>query len=356
MGALVWINRTLRKRNVRAGCRLQQPSYFEPTARRRTWRKAEQSWRAGVFWCTEAVVNDVIGVTKVGSGYYRSGTAQPSYKAVCGGEPACQAIRLNYDRTSFLRRDTRLFFAPRSTQLNRRATMSAPNNRSAIFAFVRAGGGGGRRSSGPGPTGRADRDDDRRLRMDGPRIIYQRLLAGEGQRNPIASPSSRPSEEAAQELRPPGESESPARPEGGAGRRPRLPAAGGRPRPPPRRAAGRKVCESRSRPGAEKASSRQAMNRATSGSRRSSSSPAGVSSPRPGGCARRAFLGPADLAAPRLVFEWRGRDEPASTGIRRRAGLPLFPICFQNGGPHDPPPSSRRCDAGNIRKRVCYED
>ena len=39
----------------------------------------------GCFWCTEAVFNDVIGVSKVESGYIGGTVANPTYKAVCAG-------------------------------------------------------------------------------------------------------------------------------------------------------------------------------------------------------------------------------------------------------------------------------
>ena len=35
----------------------------------------------GCFWCTEAVFRDVIGVSKVESGYIGGTLANPSYKA-----------------------------------------------------------------------------------------------------------------------------------------------------------------------------------------------------------------------------------------------------------------------------------
>src|SRR5687767_15608419 len=52
----------------------------------------------GCFWCTEAVFNDVIGVTKVESGYLGGHVPNPSYRAVCGGDTGhAEAIRVTYD-------------------------------------------------------------------------------------------------------------------------------------------------------------------------------------------------------------------------------------------------------------------
>ena len=42
----------------------------------------------GCFWCTEAVFNDVVGVTGVESGYIGGHKASPSYKEVCTGNTA----------------------------------------------------------------------------------------------------------------------------------------------------------------------------------------------------------------------------------------------------------------------------
>jgi len=47
---------------------------------------SEQSIIAGgCFWCTEAIFNDVIGVTEVESGYIGGNVPNPTYKDVCSG-------------------------------------------------------------------------------------------------------------------------------------------------------------------------------------------------------------------------------------------------------------------------------
>jgi peptide-methionine (S)-S-oxide reductase len=52
----------------------------------------------GCFWCTEAVFNDVIGVSKVESGYIGGTVPNPTYKQVCGGDTGhAEAIRVTFD-------------------------------------------------------------------------------------------------------------------------------------------------------------------------------------------------------------------------------------------------------------------
>jgi peptide-methionine (S)-S-oxide reductase len=52
----------------------------------------------GCFWCTEAVFRDVVGVGEVESGYIGGHVANPTYKAVCGGNTGhAEAIRVTYD-------------------------------------------------------------------------------------------------------------------------------------------------------------------------------------------------------------------------------------------------------------------
>ena len=76
----------------------------------------------GCFWCTEAVFNDVVGVTKVESGYTGGHVADPTYKQVCGGDTGhAEAIRITFD-PDVISYDELLdiFFATHDpTQLNR---------------------------------------------------------------------------------------------------------------------------------------------------------------------------------------------------------------------------------------------
>jgi peptide-methionine (S)-S-oxide reductase len=90
----------------------------------------------GCFWCTEAVFNDVIGVTKVESGYIGGHVADPTYKQVCGGDTGhAEAIRLTYDPAQIGYDDILdLFFATHDpTQLNRQGNDVGTQYRSAVF-------------------------------------------------------------------------------------------------------------------------------------------------------------------------------------------------------------------------------
>jgi peptide-methionine (S)-S-oxide reductase len=90
----------------------------------------------GCFWCTEAIFNDVIGVTKVESGYTGGHVANPSYKQVCGGDTGhAEAVRLHFD-PELISYDEMLdlFFATHDpTQLNRQGSDIGTQYRSAIF-------------------------------------------------------------------------------------------------------------------------------------------------------------------------------------------------------------------------------
>ena len=90
----------------------------------------------GCFWCTEAVFNDVVGVTKVESGYTGGDVANPTYKQVCGGDTGhAEAIRVTFDPDA-INYDELLdiFFATHDpTQLNRQGNDVGTQYRSAIF-------------------------------------------------------------------------------------------------------------------------------------------------------------------------------------------------------------------------------
>ena len=90
----------------------------------------------GCFWCTEAVFNDVVGVTKVESGYTGGSVADPTYKQVCGGDTGhAEAIRLTFD-PDVISYDELLdiFFATHDpTQLNRQGNDIGTQYRSALF-------------------------------------------------------------------------------------------------------------------------------------------------------------------------------------------------------------------------------
>ena len=90
----------------------------------------------GCFWCTEAVFNDVIGVSKVESGYIGGHVANPTYKQVCGGDTGhAEAIRVTFDSDVLSYGDLLDVFLGTHdpTQLNRQGNDIGTQYRSAIF-------------------------------------------------------------------------------------------------------------------------------------------------------------------------------------------------------------------------------
>ena len=90
----------------------------------------------GCFWCTEAVFNDVIGVTRVESGYIGGSVPNPTYKQVCGGDTGhAEAVRVSFDSEVIsLDEMFDIFLATHDpTQLNRQGNDVGTQYRSAIF-------------------------------------------------------------------------------------------------------------------------------------------------------------------------------------------------------------------------------
>lgn len=90
----------------------------------------------GCFWCTEAVFNDVIGVSSVESGYTGGTVDSPTYKQVCGGDTGhAEAIQVRFDPDVVNYGDLLdIFFAVHDpTQLNRQGNDVGTQYRSAIF-------------------------------------------------------------------------------------------------------------------------------------------------------------------------------------------------------------------------------
>ena len=90
----------------------------------------------GCFWCTDAIFKDVIGVSKVESGYTGGAMADPDYRQVCGGGTGhAEAVRLWFDPGVISYDDILdIFFATHDpTQLNRQGNDVGTQYRSAIF-------------------------------------------------------------------------------------------------------------------------------------------------------------------------------------------------------------------------------
>ena len=94
------------------------------------------TFAGGCFWCTEAVFNDVVGVTKVESGYIGGTTEHPTYREVCSGATGhAEAIRVTFDPDQVGLDDLLdIFFATHDpTQLNRQGNDVGTQYRSAVF-------------------------------------------------------------------------------------------------------------------------------------------------------------------------------------------------------------------------------
>ena len=90
----------------------------------------------GCFWCTEAVLVKVRGVTDVEVGYSNGQVARPSYEDVCTGRTECnEVVKLRYDPADItLREILEIFFVVHdSTTLNRQGGDVGTQYRSAIY-------------------------------------------------------------------------------------------------------------------------------------------------------------------------------------------------------------------------------
>ena len=90
----------------------------------------------GCFWCTEAVFKDLVGVSRVESGYTGGQTINPTYRQVCDGDTGhAEAIRITFDPETISYDDLLdIFFATHDpTQLNRQGGDIGTQYRSAIF-------------------------------------------------------------------------------------------------------------------------------------------------------------------------------------------------------------------------------
>lgn len=94
----------------------------------------------GCFWCTEAVYQNLKGVSAVESGYMGGEKPNPTYEQVCSGTTGhAEAIRVSFDPDVISYADLLdIFFATHNpTTLNRQGNDVGTQYRSAIFPHSR---------------------------------------------------------------------------------------------------------------------------------------------------------------------------------------------------------------------------
>ncbi len=90
----------------------------------------------GCFWCTEAVYEQVQGVTAVESGYCNGHVDRPTYEQVCTGETGhVEVVRVSYEPAQItLREVLEIFFVVHDpTTLNRQGNDVGTQYRSGIY-------------------------------------------------------------------------------------------------------------------------------------------------------------------------------------------------------------------------------
>jgi peptide methionine sulfoxide reductase msrA/msrB len=90
----------------------------------------------GCFWCTEAIFEQLGGVSEVSSGYAGGDPKRANYEAVCSGDTGhAEAIRITYDPSKLsYEKLLEVFFATHDpTQLNGQGPDTGTQYRSAVF-------------------------------------------------------------------------------------------------------------------------------------------------------------------------------------------------------------------------------
>ncbi|MHB1178585.1 MAG: peptide-methionine (S)-S-oxide reductase MsrA [Daejeonella sp.] len=96
----------------------------------------QATFGGGCFWCTEAVFQNLKGVTKVISGYMGGRTNNPSYKDVCTGDTGhAEIIQIEYNETEISFEYLLLVFFKTHdpTTLNRQGNDAGTQYRSVVF-------------------------------------------------------------------------------------------------------------------------------------------------------------------------------------------------------------------------------
>jgi len=145
----------------------------------------------GCFWCTEAVMKDVIGVTNVESGYIGGTKPSPTYKEVCSGNTGhAEAVKVCFDPDQISLPDLLDVFMGTHdpSQLNRQGNDVGTQYRSAIFIEDES-----ERSEAEAAIARWNAEHSGQqavTTIEGPAEWYpaedyhQEYWEGEGQRNP----------------------------------------------------------------------------------------------------------------------------------------------------------------------------
>lgn len=96
----------------------------------------QATFGGGCFWCTEAVFQNLRGVTKVVSGYMGGHTENPTYKEICNGNTGhAEIIQIEYNEQEISFEDLLLVFFKTHdpTTLNRQGNDAGTQYRSVVF-------------------------------------------------------------------------------------------------------------------------------------------------------------------------------------------------------------------------------
>ena len=96
----------------------------------------QATFGGGCFWCTEAVFQNLKGVSKVVSGYMGGHKENPSYDDICGGDTGhAEIIRIDYDPEQIAFEDLLLVFFKTHdpTTINRQGNDVGTQYRSVVF-------------------------------------------------------------------------------------------------------------------------------------------------------------------------------------------------------------------------------